>query len=89
VFVSGLGGSGEDGALARAIVDLGHTLRLETVAEDVTDAVQAERLRALGCQLAQGFFFSEPVKGARIDALLADGGAVPGPPEEAEVLRPR
>jgi EAL domain-containing protein (putative c-di-GMP-specific phosphodiesterase class I) len=87
VFVSGLRGSAEEGALAMAIVNLGHTLRLETVAEDVTGAAQADRLRALGCHLAQGYFFSEPLQAGQVDALLARGGAMPAAPADEAALR--
>ena len=61
--------SGHDDVVG-AILQLGTTLRLETVAEGVETREQAERMRALGCQLAQGFYFSRPLDAAAFSALL-------------------
>ena len=43
-----------------AIVGLGHSLGLVTVAEGIEDIASADRLSALGCQLGQGFWFGHP-----------------------------
>jgi len=69
-FVSGVAGSTEESALARAIVKLGQTLGLETVAEGVETAEQLAALRELGCQLGQGYHFARPLGPAAVDALL-------------------
>ena len=50
-----------DGAcFVQAILHLAQVLRVTTVAEGVEHAAQAERLRELGCDLAQGFYFGRP-----------------------------
>ena len=49
------------GSLATAVVGLGATLNLEVVAEGIEIPEQADRLRALGCDLGQGFLFSRPM----------------------------
>jgi diguanylate cyclase (GGDEF)-like protein len=69
-FVSGVAGSAEDSALARAIVTLGQTLGLETVAEGVETAEQLAALRELGCQLGQGYYFAKPMDPEAVDGLL-------------------
>lgn len=46
--------------LVRGIVMLSESLGLKTVAEGIEDVEQADRLRALGCDLFQGYFFSKP-----------------------------
>jgi diguanylate cyclase (GGDEF)-like protein/PAS domain S-box-containing protein len=69
-FVSGVAGSTEDSALARAIVTLGQTLGLETIAEGVETAEQLAALRQLGCQIGQGYYFARPLGPAAVDALL-------------------
>jgi EAL domain-containing protein (putative c-di-GMP-specific phosphodiesterase class I) len=69
-FVDDVGNSVEQGALAEAIVQLGKTLHLETVAEGVEQSAQVDGLRALGCQYGQGFFFAKPLRADEIDALL-------------------
>ncbi|MFI7602334.1 putative bifunctional diguanylate cyclase/phosphodiesterase [Actinoplanes sp. NPDC049681] len=47
-------------AFIRAIVELGRSLELTTIAEAVETPTQAERLRALHCDLAQGYLFARP-----------------------------
>src|SRR5204862_4004094 len=47
----------EGECFVQAILHLAQVLRVETVAEGVETAEQANRLRALGCNLAQGFYF--------------------------------
>lgn len=59
-FVAGLGHNGDDEAIVAALIDLAHALRLRTIAEGVENEVQLATLRALGCDLAQGFYLSEP-----------------------------
>ena len=48
-------------ALVRAIISLGESMSLKTVAEGIEDAQQAEKLRSLGCDLGQGFFYGKPM----------------------------
>ena len=58
-FVIGLA-SGEDDALVRSIIDLAHNLGLRVIAEGVENEEVHERLRALGCDAAQGFYICRP-----------------------------
>jgi EAL domain-containing protein (putative c-di-GMP-specific phosphodiesterase class I) len=77
-FVDGIGRGREGTALAHAIVKLGHTLQLHTVAEGVEGGEQATHLAALGCQDGQGYHFSRPLAVDDMTELLdrteADGG---------------
>jgi len=59
-FVTRLGTSSEDSAIVSAVVDLGHALGLEVVAEGVETNSQLAELRALGADAAQGFLFAPP-----------------------------
>jgi diguanylate cyclase (GGDEF)-like protein len=59
-FVTRLGSSSEDSAIVAAVVDLGHALGLEVVAEGVETHSQLAELRALGADAAQGFLFAPP-----------------------------
>ena len=47
-------------AVVRATIELAHSLGLRVVAEGVEDADTYEALISLGCDLAQGYFLSEP-----------------------------
>jgi diguanylate cyclase (GGDEF)-like protein/PAS domain S-box-containing protein len=57
-FVTGLSSSSDGPELARAVITLGETLGLETVAEGIEHEPQVEALLALGCVAGQGFLFS-------------------------------
>ena len=63
-------GRGESGRLAAAIVSLGESLRLETVAEGIEAPEQRDALRALGCALGQGFYFARPMPAAETREYL-------------------
>ena len=69
-FVDELGSGSEQERLVAAIVRLGSTLGLETVAEGIEKVSQRDRLLALKCPLGQGYFFSEPVAAAELSQLL-------------------
>jgi diguanylate cyclase (GGDEF)-like protein len=56
--------------LVRAIVDLAHEFGLEVVAEGVEDEDVTQQLRALGCDVGQGFLWSRPVSGADLPDVL-------------------
>lgn len=80
-FVDDVGGSERALALAKAIVQLGKSLNLDTVAEGIEHSGQADGLRNLGCRYGQGFLFARPVEASEIDAMLplmASGSLVKG-----------
>jgi diguanylate cyclase (GGDEF)-like protein/PAS domain S-box-containing protein len=67
-------GDGVDDQIVSTLVSLSHTLGMTVTAEGVETADQAERLRALGCDAAQGFFFARAVPEDQITGLLAARG---------------
>lgn len=60
-FVRGLKQASEDAAIVRSIVDLGHHLGLQVVAEGVEDASAWEFLLASRCDMVQGYYVSRPL----------------------------
>ncbi len=75
--------------LASAIIALGKTLRFAVIAEGVENASQLSRLRALGCEYAQGFYFARPLDPAAVGASIAHADSlVMGPPSDAEPALP-
>lgn len=50
-----------DSAIVNATIQLGHNLGLQVVAEGVESLLLYEKLRDMGCDFLQGFYFSEPV----------------------------
>ena len=59
-FVSGLDSDVGDTAIVTAVIDLAHSLGIVAIAEGVETAAQLERLRALGCDCAQGYHIGRP-----------------------------
>ncbi len=63
-FVRAMGSDTRNAIVVRSTIELAHNLGLRTVAEGIEDAFTFERLRALGCERAQGFHMSEPLPAA-------------------------
>ncbi len=57
-------------AIVRSTVDLAHSLGLRLVAEGVEDTATLERLRAYGCDVAQGFLHSRPLPADELERWL-------------------
>ncbi len=60
-FVRAMSTDNRNAIVVRSTIELAHNLGLRTVAEGIEDAFTFERLRALGCELAQGFHMSKPL----------------------------
>jgi PAS domain S-box-containing protein/diguanylate cyclase (GGDEF)-like protein len=69
-FVARIPGSRNDIAIVLAIVSLARSLELQVVAEGVETEAQVRMLEQLGCDQAQGFFFSKPRPAEEIERLL-------------------
>jgi diguanylate cyclase (GGDEF)-like protein len=70
-FVDGVDGSDAQARIARAIVDLAHSMEIEVIAEGVESRRQAAVLGELGCLSGQGFHYSPPLPADEISAYLA------------------
>ncbi|MDR7274621.1 putative bifunctional diguanylate cyclase/phosphodiesterase [Catenuloplanes atrovinosus] len=79
-FVDGITADSGDATLAEAVVQLGRTLRLQTVAEGIETADQWSTLRELGCEYGQGFLFARPVTAEEIVPLIRARPASPAHP---------
>jgi diguanylate cyclase (GGDEF)-like protein/PAS domain S-box-containing protein len=71
-FVAGLPDSQDDVAIVKAVIGLGQSLGLTTIAEGVETEAQLETLRAFGCDLAQGYLLGTPQRSADLKALRSD-----------------
>jgi diguanylate cyclase (GGDEF)-like protein len=74
-FVQDMDADSKSAALAGAIIAMSRSLGIETVAEGIETAEQADRMRRLGCAFGQGYAYARPmVEG---DLLSAFGGRQP------------
>jgi diguanylate cyclase (GGDEF)-like protein len=69
-FVLGLATDPEDMAIVTAVIDLAHSMGLETIADGVETKDQVAALRELGCETGQGRYFARPRPSEAIAELL-------------------
>ncbi|MGC8469118.1 MAG: putative bifunctional diguanylate cyclase/phosphodiesterase [Acetobacteraceae bacterium] len=72
-FIANLVSDPNDAVIVRAIINLGHSLNLDVLAEGVETAEQYERLRRDGCDAMQGHFFSPALPAEAFAELLRRG----------------
>ena len=70
-FVEGLGHDEQATAIVRAALSFAAAVGLETTGEGIEDEAQATALRALGCDLGQGFRYARPVPPDAFAELIA------------------
>ncbi len=58
--------------IVRSLVNLAKNLSIQAVAEGVETQRQWDTLRGLGCPLAQGFFFAEPLSASGLEQWVRD-----------------
>ncbi|BCY10064.1 bifunctional diguanylate cyclase/phosphodiesterase [Actinoplanes sp. L3-i22] len=78
-FVAELDDTPEGSAVAGAIVRLSQVLHLATVAEGVETEPQAAELRALGCDIGQGYLYAKPLSPTDFAAFVS-GTTIPDSP---------
>ncbi len=82
-FVDALGIEQERTAIVEAIIGMARALGLDVVAEGVETLEQLSELKRLGCDFAQGYYFSRPVAAGQFARLLTEqvapySGMLPG-----------
>ena len=73
-FVLGMASDENDAVIVRSIVELGRNLGLRVVAEGVETRQLWDQLRALGCDVAQGFYLGRPMTAEQLTKHLAESG---------------
>lgn len=71
-FVGAMITDNESGKIVSAVVSLGHSLGLSTVAEGIETVDTAEVVREFGCDIGQGWLFGRPATAAAMDLLLCE-----------------
>ena len=74
-FVLNMQESNDDAVIVRSVVDLGHNLGLDVVAEGVEDRATWDMLTQLGCTTAQGYYICRPVDPVAMAAWVHSHGA--------------
>ncbi len=69
VFIDDLSKNSEDEALVKTIIDLGHSLHLDVVAEGVETIEQVNVLKKHACNIAQGYYFNKPLSSEQVTRL--------------------
>jgi diguanylate cyclase (GGDEF)-like protein/PAS domain S-box-containing protein len=69
-FIIGMAASEDDAVIVRSTIDLAHNLGLKVTAEGVESRDILNRLVAMGCDAAQGYFISRPVPAADLTRWL-------------------
>jgi diguanylate cyclase (GGDEF)-like protein/PAS domain S-box-containing protein len=92
-FVHGAPGDRDAEALVRGLIALASNIGAQTVAEGPETAEEVAFLRAVGCDCAQGYYFSPAVSLDELRTLLATGvpplpGAMPSPETRLRKLPP-
>jgi diguanylate cyclase (GGDEF)-like protein/PAS domain S-box-containing protein len=73
-FVLNMDRDGDDAAIVRSIITLGHDLALEVVAEGVETEAACDQLALLGCDVIQGYWLSHPLPPAELSRWLVRSG---------------
>jgi EAL domain-containing protein (putative c-di-GMP-specific phosphodiesterase class I) len=69
-FVDGLPGEQDDRAITEAIISMAKPLGLDVVAEGVETPQQMEFLREHGCDIAQGYYFTQPLTAEQFETWV-------------------
>ena len=72
-FVRSMAEQRDSRKIVAAVVGLGQSLGLTTVAEGVETQEQADMLRWLGCELGQGWLYGKPVPAERLAGVVQAG----------------
>ncbi|KIL99848.1 diguanylate cyclase/phosphodiesterase (GGDEF & EAL domains) with PAS/PAC sensor(s) [Paramagnetospirillum magnetotacticum MS-1] len=78
-FIADMGEHSDDATMVEAIIALGHSLHLEVVAEGVETQHQMDFITNLGCDVAQGYFFSPPLSAARFREFVLERQGISEP----------
>jgi diguanylate cyclase (GGDEF)-like protein len=82
-FVMGMVDDRDDRMIVRSTIELAHNLGLKVVAEGVETDACLDELRALGCDLVQGYLISGPLRRSKLEAWLRESRWGMAPAETA------
>jgi EAL domain-containing protein (putative c-di-GMP-specific phosphodiesterase class I) len=71
-FVMGMVSDPNDAVIVRSTIDLGHNMGLKVVAEGVETEAILNQLKAMGCDMAQGYLMSKPLAPADLEHWIRE-----------------
>ena len=75
-FIRHLTEDEQDEAITQAVITLGHSMKLQVIAEGVDKVGQLNWLRENACDEMQGYLFSKPVPAEAFEQLLREGKTI-------------
>ena len=72
-FVKSINTSKKDRSIVQTVIDFARNLEMIVVAEGVEDKETYERLKEMGCDVAQGFYISKSISGEGVNSWLGTG----------------
>lgn len=82
-FIDQIGSNADTAAICSAVINLGHCLGMEVVAEGIETRDQEAHLIGVGCDTGQGYLYSSALAAADVPALVHDQPFMPGPAERS------
>ena len=79
-FIQGIETDPRDNAIAQSVVALASAFGMKVIGEGIESDGQADRLRALGCNLGQGYLYARPLPADDLEALLRRESGSTDPP---------
>ena len=86
-FVFNMTRDDHDEIIVQSTIDLAHNMGLAVVAEGVEDEATFDRLRALGCDMVQGYWLSQPLGAAELPAWMRGSAWTRSIQPETKALR--
>lgn len=72
IFINTLGFQGGDDTLVSAIINIAESLGMRTVAEGIENKAALDKLKGMGCNLGQGYYWSKPVSASEIERFMSN-----------------
>ncbi len=72
-FIARIGEDGSNVEIIETVVNLARSLSMKVVAEGVETQIQLDQLARLGCDYAQGYYFSRPLAAEKAAELIENG----------------
>ncbi|MGD2181077.1 EAL domain-containing protein [Lusitaniella coriacea] len=69
-FIQQMNGHDSKSEIVKAIINLAHTLDMDTIAEGIETVAQFRQLEAMNCEYGQGYFFAKPLSSQGATALI-------------------